>query len=307
MSWSPPPESLLSRAELLAAGVHPRRLASAEFHRPLPRHYTPASAPAPLEVMARVLCRTLLPHAVLSHATAAEVLGWPLPLRLLHARTGVLHCRVAPSAPRRAGPGVRVHRPLPRMIQRARGIPAASTGDVLCDIAPALTHDELVAVMDHIIGPCATGAFLTRESLGTAIAAMAGADGVARVRAALPEVRERVESPRETHLRLLLLREGFAEPEIDVHVRAEGCRAPYRLDLAYPEARIAIEYDGDWHRTDRDRFQRDRRKDDVLHEHGWRVVRVTAADLRDPRALIARLEHLGAPRRTATTGRRRPR
>ena len=61
-------------------------------------------------------------------------------------------------------------------------------------------------------------------------------------------------------------------------------------DLAYPEYRVAAEYDGDHHRTDRVQYARDiDRLDDVVHE-GWRVVRFNASHrglLRDQR--LARL------------------
>src|SRR5699024_2460188 len=81
--------------------------------------------------------------------------------------------------------------------------------------------------------------------------------------------------PKETQTRLTLLRAGFAEPEINLPVRAPRSGERFRIDLAYPSLRIAVEYDGFWHSTDKKRHGADRRKDDVLHEMGWRVVRAS--------------------------------
>ena len=61
-----------------------------------------------------------------------------------------------------------------------------------------------------------------------------------------------------------------------------------RVDFAYPEARLAIEYDGLWH-ADPAQFAKDRRRLNRLTAAGWRVVFVTAADLRNPEALVRRV------------------
>ena len=50
----------------------------------------------------------------------------------------------------------------------------------------------------------------------------------------------------------------------------------FRLDLAYPEAKLAIEYDGwDTHKT-RTAFDADRRRDRILQVNGWVVLRLTS-------------------------------
>lgn len=289
--------SLLPRERLVSSGVHPRRLASAEFIRPLPGHYMRADAPAPLELIARTLCDTILPGAVISHQTAAELYGWPVPQRLSYADAGLLHCRLPPADRRSAGRSVHVHRRLVGPESRWARMPVSPPLEVLCDVAGAFGRIELVACIESAIGPYCPGPTLTLPQLVEQLAAASPQKGIAAVRAALPLVRENVESPKETVVRLMLIDAGFLEPAINVPIWTPGATFPFRLDLAYPEQKIAIEYDGDWHRTDQRRFQLDRRKDDVLHELGWRVVRVTVRDLREPRELFARLMHLGAPRR----------
>ncbi len=74
-----------------------------------------------------------------------------------------------------------------------------------------------------------------------------------------------------------------------------------RVDLAYVERKIAIEYDGFWHH-ERGQFARDRRRLNRLVAAGWTVLHVTAVDLKDPEALIARVRQLLAARESGEVG-----
>jgi very-short-patch-repair endonuclease len=60
------------------------------------------------------------------------------------------------------------------------------------------------------------------------------------------------------------------------------------VDFGWPEHKIALEYDGVWH-GEAQQVGKDRRRLNRLTEAGWTVIFVTAADLRDPVALIARI------------------
>ena len=54
---------------------------------------------------------------------------------------------------------------------------------------------------------------------------------------------------------------------------------PYRIDLAFPAARVAIEVDGwAWH-VDPQRFRNDRRKGNMITRCGWDLLRFTWHDL----------------------------
>ncbi|TFV87841.1 DUF559 domain-containing protein [Blastococcus sp. CT_GayMR16] len=95
------------------------------------------------------------------------------------------------------------------------------------------------------------------------------------------------ESPQETRLRLLIHRAGLPAPEAQFRVfDDEGFVA--RVDFAYPELKLAIEYDGHWH-AEAGQFAKDRRRLNRLSAAGWRVIFVTAADLKRPERLLARL------------------
>jgi very-short-patch-repair endonuclease len=61
-----------------------------------------------------------------------------------------------------------------------------------------------------------------------------------------------------------------------------------RVDFAYPELKIAIEYDGLWH-AEPGQFAKDRSRLNRLFAAGWRVIFVTAVDLHRPARLCARV------------------
>jgi very-short-patch-repair endonuclease len=54
---------------------------------------------------------------------------------------------------------------------------------------------------------------------------------------------------------------------------------------------VAIEYDGAWH-AEHEQLSRDRRRLNRLVAAGWTVLHVTAADMRDPVALVAQVRAL---------------
>lgn len=95
------------------------------------------------------------------------------------------------------------------------------------------------------------------------------------------------QSPQETRLRLLISRAGLPPPIAQFRIfDDEGFIA--RADFAYPDRRIALEYDGIWH-GEPGQFAKDRRRLNRLTAAGWRVIFVTAADLLRPERLLARL------------------
>jgi hypothetical protein len=84
------------------------------------------------------------------------------------------------------------------------------------------------------------------------------------------------ESPKETWLRLLLIRVGFPRPQTQIPVLSpDGCRW-YYLDMGWEDIKLAAEYDGDHHRSDPVVFAYDIRRLDDLRELGWTIIRVAA-------------------------------
>lgn len=53
------------------------------------------------------------------------------------------------------------------------------------------------------------------------------------------------------------------------------------MDMGWEETKVAVEYDGDQHRSSRAQYVRDIRRLETLERMGWIVVRVVAEDHRD--------------------------
>ncbi|OKH63738.1 hypothetical protein EB72_10795 [Mycobacterium sp. SWH-M1] len=96
-------------------------------------------------------------------------------------------------------------------------------------------------------------------------------------------------SPKETWLRLLVTSAGYPRPHTQIPVRSADGRRRYYLDMGWPDAMIAVEYDGEQHRVDDAQYARDIRRSEDLRELDWLVVRVIKTDREvDIRARIAR-------------------
>jgi hypothetical protein len=105
-----------------------------------------------------------------------------------------------------------------------------------------------------------------------------GRRGVRRARVALALVDAGAESPRETWLRLLLVRAGFPPPRTQIPVYDEYGQLVAVLDMGWEHIKVAVDYDGDHHWIDRRRFYRDIRRAEAVTELGWTDIRVTAED-----------------------------
>ena len=97
----------------------------------------------------------------------------------------------------------------------------------------------------------------------------------------------RAESAPESWIRILIIQHGFPLPEVNFALLSPGGREIYRLDLAWPELRIALEYDG--HAAHVGREEHDAAREDDLRHRGWIVVRARAADLVDPTRFMGEL------------------
>ena len=102
--------------------------------------------------------------------------------------------------------------------------------------------------------------------------------GSARAIRALALMNGRSESPQESRLRVKLTLHGLEPPAILHEVRDQGSFVA-RVDLAWPQQRLALEYDGAWHGNSQ-QVEHDRRRLNQLVSHGWMVLHVTAERLR---------------------------
>ncbi len=178
--------------------------------------------------------------------------------------------------PRRL-PGVRVRRAvLPaEHVQRRHGVPVTTPAATVLRVAASIPGDEAVVAVDRMV----TGGVVDLAS-ARALAAAARGPGSARARRVCRLADGLAESPQESRLRLLIGGSSLPPPVAQFSVVHEG-RFVARVDFAWPEARVAVEYDGLWH-AETGQFARDRRRLNRLHEAGWRVFFVTAAELHHP-------------------------
>lgn len=284
--------AIYASATLLGAGMHPRQMASAKMTRVLPGFWTRSDALPTLGEIARVLQETLRPGCLISHQTAAELLRFPLPIPMTHAGGAALHCRGPGGAPRTAGNLVVVHaaegdrEPVP-----LRGLWLTDPVSTLRDLAPRLTHPDLVACVDALASQ-GRGALVDRplEPVREEAESWRG-PGSARLRAAVAQARERVWSPMESRFRLLLTAAGFPCPTMNLQVSDPATGQMFVIDMAYEQWMVAIEYDGDGHRTEARQWRRDLHKNEVLHQLGWTVLRASVDDYRHPERFLRRLEH----------------
>ncbi|PMC75073.1 MULTISPECIES: endonuclease domain-containing protein [unclassified Brachybacterium] len=283
------PGAIYQRKQLLAQGMHTRVLASDQILAPLPGFVTRADAPADLRTTVRALQKYVVPGAPISHVTAAEYLGLPLPAGLTHADGEPLHCAVERRGGQKATARIRLHESHPIVAFDHRGVNLFHPVRVLQQLSRRFSREDLVICVDALV---TTGQGCVMPWALEDVRRMAGqlrGAGARAVVAATAEAREGVWSPMETRARLLLIDSGLPEPVPNLKVRDPSTGRHYYVDLAYPAERIAIEYDSDFHRVDRTQWQKDLSKDAALRRMGWRVLRISIADIRRPQAFLRAL------------------
>jgi very-short-patch-repair endonuclease len=105
-----------------------------------------------------------------------------------------------------------------------------------------------------------------------------GRRGVARARSVLPSADALAGSPMESVLRWLLHEGGLPRPLLQYVIRDAAGGFIGQVDLAWPEQRVVVEFDGDLHR-ERRVFVKDLRRQNGLVLAGWQILRFTSADV----------------------------
>jgi hypothetical protein len=190
-------------------------------------------------------------------------------------------------ASRRAGVRGRAVAPHLVHVHDSRGVRVASPASAWAMLAGELDVRSLVRIGDQLVR-------IPRDELGmpepgrqTATiehlraATFAGRRrGVADLREAVGLVRVGSMSPLETDARLVLGDAGLPEPELDVEIRSTEGRLLGISDAAYRLYRVALEIEGDHHRTSVRQWNRDLEKYAAYAAEGWEVVRLSAEHVR---------------------------
>lgn len=161
----------------------------------------------------------------------------------------------------------------PDELMALRGLPVTTPARTAFDIGRRKPTGPTVAAMDALLR--ATG--IRPEEVSMIAARHPGARGLRQVESVLDLVDSGAQSPRETWLRLLLIGDGLPRPTTQIPVPVDD-RTTYYLDLGWEQVMIAVEYDGEQHRTDRWQYTKDIRRSEELANLGWLIIRVVAGD-----------------------------
>ncbi|MFP3467518.1 hypothetical protein [Leifsonia sp. SIMBA_070] len=268
-------------SHLRASGVPHRTVYGAGLHRPFHgmRTDTPPDGHLALCRAATVVLPT---EALFSHRSAAVIHDLPLPHWARPERVEV--AVFEPNRPPRLR-GVIGHQ-LTADEHRwvlVDGLRVVSPHDTWAQLSSLLPMTDLVVIGDYLITGDEPYSGVkppsTRDDLEAAMRRHGRRRGVTALRQALERVRYGSLSPQESRLRIALEDAGLPAPELNHVIFApDGDRREAMIDLAYPDARVAIEYLGDHHRTDPTAYRNDIRRRERLVDLGWNVVFVTAAD-----------------------------
>ena len=259
-------------SEAIDAGLlTPGQLRGPRFRRLLPDVYAPRDLTPDLALRSRAAHVWLAGDGVLAGYSASEI------YRATCAPADAPAEVIIPGRARRPPAGVTVRRDLitedeHRLYHGLRVTTPTRTAYDLARRAPTLI--ESVVAVDALAGRFG---FAPRDIL-----ALARRYPRARGRRRLAEVVDHseplAESPMETRLRMLLVLAGLPRPKVRHTIVDERGRMLATVDLAYPKARVAIEYEGGDH-FERRRVVRDVRRGTRLVALGWRLYRYVAADV----------------------------
>jgi AbiEi antitoxin C-terminal domain len=152
------------------------------------------------------------------------------------------------------------------------GLTVATPARAGFDLARHLPTVSAVAHLDAL----ARATHVTKQDLLHIVDRYPGARGNKRARKVIELMDAGAESPKESWLRLVLIGAGLPPPTTQIRV-TDGELVAY-LDMGWDEPMVALEYDGDHHRSDRRQYVKDIRRADMVQRVGWHVLRVIKED-----------------------------
>lgn len=302
---------VFTAAESRALGVHPRRLLQPDvirlvrgrYARATPAEEAPTGDLHPAELwrsrqreLARRLAPLLPPGAFFARRTAAALwrLPVPMPRPLRGAPVGSgggaaelggldVACFLPGEGPRARG--LNLTRVDPRYATAVvrDGVPVTDAASTWAMLAPELGRDDGVALGDAAIREARIPGTTRLERPPHAslaeletLAALPYRRGARALREYLPLLSPHAASAPESHLRLRLLDWRAPRPCLDHDVYSAGGLLLGCSEFAYPEYRLAVEYEGAHHESETRQWNRDIDKYHDYERAGWDVIRVTS-------------------------------
>lgn len=261
----------------------------------------PAAQDARHALLVAATVATLRRPAVISHQSAAVLIGiplWGVPLDQVHIT------RRPPASSQAAGP-LRAHvaRLRDDEVITVGGLEVTDPTRTVLDLARSLPFETAVVVVDAALHAHLVSADVIRQRL----ADLAGTRGSRHAARVIAFADTRSESVGESRSRVLLAEIGLAPSALQHRVRSPDGMFIGRADFAWEEPGVIGEFDG-WVKYGRllrpgqeagDVVFEEKRREDAMRDAGWEVVRWTWRDLTTPGQLGDRV------RRSHDRGRRR--
>lgn len=154
------------------------------------------------------------------------------------------------------------------------GIPVTNVARTTFDLGRHRVVGQAVARLDAL----ASSTGVTRADVVPLTKRHKGARGIRRLKVALSLMDAGAQSPKETWLRLLLIDAGLPTPKTQIMVHNGDFYPLAYLDLGWEAFMVAVEYDGDHHRSDRRQYVKDISRLKMLENRRWIIIRVIAED-----------------------------
>jgi hypothetical protein len=225
-------------------------------------------------------------HAVVCMGTAATLYGFDT------ENTAAIHV-LDPGVRMRPTVGLTVHQRAGAPLRRIAGRLATGPAWTAVEVARQLHRPRALATLDAALRSMRC----SRSEIESAVAEQRGRRGIVAVRELLPLADGRAESAMESEARLVMIDRGVPLPELQYPIRGRHGEL-WRVDFAWPAARLAAEYESiDWH-AGRNEMLRDKTRWGTIQELRWTIIPIVVDDVRrQPDRLAQRIAtHLARTR-----------
>jgi hypothetical protein len=207
-------------------------------------------------------------HAVACMGTAAVMHGFDT------ENTTAIHV-LDPGVRMRPTVGLTVHQRHGARLRRVDGRLATTPAWTAVEVARQLRRPRALATLDAALRSLRC----TRTEIESAVAEQRGRRGIVAVRDLLPFADGRAESAMESEVRLVMIDRSLPLPELQYVIRGHDGEL-WRVDFAWPQWRLAAEYESiDWH-AGRDAMLRDKSRWGKIQELGWTIIPIVVDDVR---------------------------